>query len=407
MTEPAEGPADVAAGRRMALRRQRRRRRRQLIVLSLAVLVALTVALTVRLASSSKPPPAPATAQQRTQRTLLLQVQAPNGDAVATALLADDPKAKAGSVLLVPPQTLVTVPGTGSLTVSRALRSVPPEGSRTAVADALGVLVDGGWVIDQPSLARLVDLLGGITVDVDVPVLRAGSLVLSPGSQRVTGEQALVFLAYRAQGEQEQARLARVQGVLDGLLQVLPDTAPDTVSVLATLGRRSVPSVPLDSLAQLLVGLKVDDGASALQYDSLPVIPIDTGVETPLGPTLRIDPVATRAVVDRLLAGSIPPGGRDTGNRFLVLNGVGTPGLGEQVRAKLVPKGFVFVASRNAGRFGYARTQVLVPDATPQSQAVGARVAAALGLTGDVVRTSDQLGTVADVAVLVGADFRP
>ncbi len=367
----------------------------------------LTLALTVHLARDTPTPPSPEPTSQRTQRTLLLQVQAPNGDAVATALLADDPKARTGAVLLVPPQTLVTVPGTGSLTVGRALRSVPPEGSRAAVADALGVVVDDGWVVDQPALARLIDLLGGIAVDVDVPVQRAGALVLQPGSQRVDGQRALYYLAYRAEGEQEQARLARVQDVLDGLLQALPDTAPDTVPVLAGLGRRSIASLPLDELAQLLVGLEDADESSSLQYDTLPVIPVDTGVETPLGPVLRIDVAATRAVVDRLLADSVPPGSRDSGNRVLVLNGVGTPGLGEQVRARLVPRGFVFVGSRNASRFGYARTQVLVPEATSEAQALGNRVAQALGLGPEAVRSTDQLGSVADVVVLVGADFRP
>ncbi|MGG6497795.1 UNVERIFIED_CONTAM: LCP family protein, partial [Bacteroidetes bacterium 56_B9] len=85
-----------------------------------------------------------------------------------------DPPAGSGAVVLVPRQTLVTVPGTGALTVSRALRTVAPEGSRAALADALGVYVDDWWVLDQPSLTRLIDLLGGIAVDVDVPVERAG-----------------------------------------------------------------------------------------------------------------------------------------------------------------------------------------------------------------------------------------
>ena len=394
-------------GRRTALRRQRRRRRRRLVALALAVLAALTLALTVHLArDGGEPPPSAVAEQERTQRTLLLQVQAPNGEAVATALLAHDPEARTGAVLLVPPQTLVTVPGSGSVTVGRALRSVPPEGSRAAVADALGVIVDDGWVVDQPTLARLIDLLGGIAVDVDVPVERAGALVLQPGSQRVDGQRALFLLAFRAPGEQEQARLARVQEVLDGVLEALPDTAPDTAPVLAGLGPRSIASLPVDELAQLLVGLEDADEAQALQYDTLPVIPVDTGVETPLGPVLRIDVPATRAVVDRLLAGSVPPGARDSGNRVLVLNGVGTPGLGEAVRAKIVPAGFVFVDSRNAPTFGYEQTQIFVPTATPEAQALGERVAKAIGVPATAVVTQD-FGTVADVVVLVGADFKP
>ncbi len=97
---------------------------------------------------------------------------------------------------------------------------------------------------------------------------------------------------------------------------------------------------------------------------------------------------------------------REGGKRVLVLNGVGTPGLGEAVRAKLAPAGFVFVGSRNAPEFGYATTQVLVPEATQEAQALGERVAEALGVPPTSVGTQE-FGTVADVVVLVGADFAP
>jgi hypothetical protein len=97
---------------------------------------------------------------------------------------------------------------------------------------------------------------------------------------------------------------------------------------------------------------------------------------------------------------------REGGNRVLVLNGVGTPGLGEAVRAKLAPAGFVFVGSRNAPQFGVATTQVLVPEATAEAQALGERVAKAIGVPASSVVTQD-FGTVADVVVLVGEDFTP
>ena len=119
----------------------------------------------------------------------------------------------------------------------------------------------------------------------------------------------------------------------------------------------------------------------------------------------RLDEEAAGALVDRVLAQSLPAGARQTGNRVLVLNGVG-PGIGDAARAKLVAADFVFVGARNNERFGIQTTQVLVPEATPEAQQLGERVAAALGVPADV-RQSDQLGTIADAVVLVGADFAP
>lgn len=400
MTEPAAG---AHRSRRAELRRRRRRRRARLVAALLAVLALLAVAFAVYLAKDAPDAPSAQDADVRTQTTVLFQVQGPDGDAVASALLAHDTEAETGAVILLPSQVLVTVPGTGSLPLGRALRTVPPQGSRDALSDLMGVTVDHGWVVTTTVLAQLIDALGGVSVDVDVPVVRGQNVVLSPGAQNLTGPQAVEFLLYLAPEEQEQARLARLQEVLDGLINVLPRTGDELTAQLEVLGESSVSTLELPQLADLLIGLAADDEAGQLQYDTLPVVPIDPGGGVT---AFRVDAPKLVAVVDRLLAASVPPGVREGGNRVLVLNGVGTPGLGEAVRKKLVPAGFVFVDSRNAPSFGYETTQIFVAEATPEAQALGERVAKAMGVSPAGVVTQE-FGTVADVVVVVGADFKP
>ena len=340
------------------------------------------------------------TGHKRTQQTLLLQVSGGDGSAVMSALLAHDPKTTEGSVVLVPPQVIATVPGLGSQAFGKALATTGAKGSREALADLMEVVVDGSWVLDRATFSRLVDQEGGISVTVDVPVMSGRVVVLQPGAQKVSGSGALAFATYLAPGEQEQTRLARLQAVVDGIVSALP---ADPKSLVGSLGAASKPSVPVATVASLLSGLKKDDARSQLQYRSLPVIKVDTGSDET---RFRIDAAATRSLVDELLPDSIPPGARAEGNRVLVLNGVGTPGLGEKVRAKLVPAGFVFVGSRNAPTFGYAKTQVLVKDATTAGTELGNRVARAIGVPTTAVQASNQIGTIADVVVIVGRDFR-
>jgi anionic cell wall polymer biosynthesis LytR-Cps2A-Psr (LCP) family protein len=370
------------------------------VVLALAVVV-LAVA-TVVLTRRHSTPHTTIAKQVRTQSTVLFEVQGGNGSALSAALLAHDPASRTGAAVLIPPQVIVTVPGTGQLQLGRALGTVPPERSRSAVGDLLGVTVDAGWVVDTRTLAALVDQIGGIVVDVDVPVVVNRVVVLNPGGQRLDGEHALAFLRYLAPGEQEQARLARLQEVVDGLLNALPKSTAQVGKILSGLGARSFSSEPVDKLAGFLVGMAGDGRAEQLQYDTLPVVPIDPGNGVT---SFRPDTDGVRKLVDRLLAQSVPPGARATGNRVLVLNGVGTPGIGQKVRAKLVPAGFVFVGSRNNAAFGVTRTRVLVKEATPEATALGQRVARALGLSADSVQTAD-IGSIADVVVVVGSDFR-
>ena len=388
-------------GRRAELRAQRRKQRRRIVVaavVAVAVLLAAIVFLIVKNGGNAGGHKATAT---RTQKTLLLQVKAADGTAVSSALLADDRKTGNGAIVLLQPQVLVNAScagGGGSL--GSTLASGGVTAARNALSDVMGVTIDGSWVLDGATFARLVDSLGGVNVDVDVPVLSGRTIVVNSGQQRLTGANALAFATYHAAGEQEQVRLTRLQAVLDAILGELP---ADTTSLVGSLGSGSTTTVPAATVAGVLQGLAKDDKGDNLQYQSLPVSKVDVDDQQ----RFRIDTAATYQLVDSLLAPSIPAGARKTGNRVLVLNGVGTPGLANKVRDRLVPAGFTCVGSRNADHFGYAKSSVLVPNATEQAITAGNAVAKAIGVPASAVQTSDQIGTIADVVVIVGADFRP
>jgi hypothetical protein len=392
----------IRSGRRAERARRRRQRRKRVLLGLLVVALLAAVAVAVTLARREPQDAATVQPQGRTQSTLLFQVQGGDQAAAASALLAHDPVTRTGAAVLIPPQVIVDVAGAGPVPFGRALATSAAEGSRNALSDLLGVTVDAGWVLDVPTFTSLVDRLGGLPVGVDVPVMQDATVLVGPGERLLNGGQSLAFLSYLAPGEQEQARLARVQEVVDGLLTALPDSAGEVTALLDGLGPGSRSSQPPADLARFLVAAAQTSEAADLQYDTLPVIPIDAGGGVM---AFRLDEDATRNLVDRLLAQSVPTGQRETGNRVLVLNGVGTPGLGETVRTRLVEEGFVFVGSRNAPRFGYENTVVLVPESTPEAQLLGERVASALGVRPDV--RSDELGTIADVIVIIGADFVP
>jgi hypothetical protein len=310
-------------GSRLELRRRRRRQRLRLVVVLVVLLAVSAAAFAVWLAADAPPRPQAAAAEGRTQSTLLLQVQAEDRTAVASALLAADPDDRTGAVLLVPQQVLVNVPGIGSLPFSRGLTSAPPQGSRDALSDLMGVTVDEGWVLPSARLVQLVDLLGGIPVEVDVPVVADSTVLLDVGPQRVDGAGAVQLLQYLAPEEQEQSRMARLQEVLDGVLTSLPAERAELVALLEGLGPESDSTLTPPELADRLLAVTAADGEGQLQYDNLPVLPIDTGVGVT---AFRVDPPKLLSVVDRLLADSVPAGVREGGNRVLVLNGVGTPG---------------------------------------------------------------------------------
>ena len=93
--------------------------------------------------------------------------------------------------------------------------------------------------------------------------------------------------------------------------------------------------------------------------------------------------------------------------RVLVENGVGTPGLVDRARSRLVDAGYRFVNGGNASPFSKDPSSIQVSDGTEESLAKGRQVAATLGLPADSVVPNDRGQNVADVIVILGPDFRP
>jgi len=352
-------------------------------------------------------PSVPAEAAARSQRTLLVQVRGANGDAQASVLLASDRRARQAVMLLVPDRVVAQVPGSGTAPFGQAVGR--PGGaalSRSTLADLIGVDVDASWVLDQPTFARLVDSVGGIDVDVDTDIVvapKGGRPVVEVpkgAGRRLSGAQALAVLAYRGPGEEEVQALPRVQHVMAALLRRLP-AAGAFGRFAAGLGAGSELSDSATATG-VLDGVRTDDAADLTSYQILPVLPIDGGG----APVYRIDASALTTLVHESLAASRLPGRTATGNRVLVLNQAGGVGLGQKVRDRIVPRGFVFVDSRNQTPFGRRQTVVVVFDATPQTRARAARLAAALGLPAAPIQISARAQNIADLLVVLGRDFR-
>jgi len=120
-----------------------------------------------------------------------------------------------------------------------------------------------------------------------------------------------------------------------------------------------------------------------------------------------IDSGQVAAMMRSLLPGALLTDSGGEVLRVLVENGVGTPGLVELARAKLVAEGFQFVNGGNAATFDVAESAVFIPDGTAESVRRGEQVAAALGVPPSAVTASDRGQTVADVIVILGEDFLP
>jgi anionic cell wall polymer biosynthesis LytR-Cps2A-Psr (LCP) family protein len=385
------------------------RRRLLFAVLALVVIAGLVAwLLSGGAGTSSKKAPVAATAG-RTQNTLLIELKGSLGLAVDSALVAHDPAKHDGVVVLVPSNVQTQVPGFGSMPFGQALSVGDPNAPAGALSDLVGVTVDGSWTLTQSALAALVDKIGGVTVAVDKDVTTTANgtttIVVPAGTQKLSGSSAATFASFLASGETDQAELTRFDAVLKQVLAGLPKNQPDLTAMLASLGAGSSTSFAQARLATFLAGLAADSAAGTMTDQLLPVTALDTGSGQD---AYTLDTAKTTTLVNAQLATSVPANRKATGNRVYVQNQVGTPGLGETARSRLVAAGFVYVQGQNTADMPNATAPSVVVILGPTSAQIdqGDAVARALGLPISDVRVANDGFTVADVLVKLGADYK-
>jgi hypothetical protein len=405
------GPTVVARTSRQAQRQARRHsQHRQISLIAAAVVAVLVLAVGGWwLLGRGGGGESPSDAAQQKQRTLLVQVAGPDGTAQASALIGVRTDEKRAAAVLVPSRLIVDVPGSGSVAFGETLGLPDHDAPAKALTDLIGVQVDGGWVLTDAGLAALVDKVGGVDAEVDVDVVTkdatgADQVVVRAGSQHLAGAAAAAYAAYAVPEEPEQARLARFYDVLDGVLRGLPDQTREIEGTVTSLKAGSSSTISPTLLAEIIAAAHSVAQDGDMLSDVLPVNAIATGAgEESYGVNAQL----AAALMKVRFAPSLV---KETGGgpvRVLVQNGVGTPGLVDKARSKLIAAGFRFVNGGNASQFGEKTTTVLIPDSAPASVERGAAVAAALGLQASVVGVSGQGQTVAEVIVVLGRDFKP
>lgn len=402
---------------RRSSRTDRRRRRtfRRLGLRSLAALAALGLAagLTVALTRDRAPDRrGPAGALDEGNQISYLVILTAAGDlsqqAETLTLFAVQRSGERPTVLFVPVAALGVIPGQGFEAIGKAMSVGRAPLQRTTVENLLGVRVDHTIALDTETLAGLVDSAGGIVVDVREKLLRpdpaAGGTLLPAfrtGRVAMNGANAVRYLTFRAEGENELDRFPRAQQVWEALFARYHPRPRD----LARLMGRLAPATALDATAR-----EVGDFFAAFArapdeeriYQVLPVTPVGAG-----GPAeaYAVDEERLAELIEADFAGSRPRPGVGVGAGVEVLNGNGLPEVGAAVAERLVPAGMKIVVSANARSFDFPRTLIIVYADDAPSLALARRVRSLLGV--GEIQIGRRVQTIVEVTVVIGHDFPP
>lgn len=346
-----------------------------------------------------------------TKSVIMLQVSDSTGNAVADALLVADRTAAGGpaknaagkgAAVLIPSVMMVNTTGFGPQPFGgRMSQSIPAAGKDT-VADILGITIDGVWRMDEITFAELIDQIGGITLDADTAVPAATASPTAPpvgaGHQKLSGPQAVAYATYTRNGDTAAAQPDRFGQVVQAVLAALPADSASITAYLNQLGTVDDPSLPDSKLSPILTSLATEEQAGAFTVQPLP-LRTDGSDE--------LDYQAAAPVVSTLLGGAVKAGSAAGQiSRVLVDDGSGHTGsqsaaIRDAAQAKLANGGYTFIDGETVGR--RATSVVEVPDANQKDTAV--QIAETLGLPAIDVQIVPNMPTVADVTVILGADW--
>jgi hypothetical protein len=340
---------------------------------------------------------APSAGQSRPQQTLLVLLTDERRSVLGTAVLGTG--TTGADAVLAPSGLQLDVPGQGRTSLTKAL-SASTGAPAEALSNALGVRIDGTWVLSTAGMRSLVDSLGGVAVELEQPIDDDGARVATDTSRQLDGEQATAAAGGLQPGELEAAQLARFQAVLSGVLSSLSDDRQVLSAQIAALGQQTSTTLPAQQLTALLLALH--QSVSGWGVDGT-VVPMRAPSDGSAG-AMGVDEVRASALVSRRLPGArlpVPPVGVV---QVLVRNGVGTPGLSAVARSRLEAAGLRYTGGGSAPSFGPDPTAVLVPTGSAADQDRGRAVARALGVPDGSVR-QDAVPAAADVMVVLGDDF--
>lgn len=329
-----------------------------------------------------------------------------NGRADTIIIVRVYPQKERVIIISIPRDYRVEIPGHGKRKINSAYALGGARLMIETVSKYLDLEINHYAVIDFVGFNKVVDSLGGVTVNVEKRMYEKGhsNINLYPGVQRLRGNQALAFVRFRHDREGDFGRIRRQQEFIRALSEEFLTPAaipryPRIANIIADNLETDMNITELVGYSRLYAGFKNKD----LQTIMLP------------GETKNINGVSfvvpeeekVRLIMDIMKKYSRLPETDelvDPSNISVrVLNGTGARGLARAGTNYIKDLGFMVFSSGDADRFNYIETLVVsAPGHKKEAEFVRERIG-----FGTIAPYEDRFAKLlkgADVGVILGFD---
>ena len=324
-----------------------------------------------------------------------------------------DPQQQRVTLISIPRDTRVTIPGHGKTKINAAHAFGGPALVIETVSEITGLPISHYAEVDFKGFKDVVDALGGITVTVpeDIYDMKAANHVksaakLEAGTQTLDGAHALTFVRSRAFPRGDLQRIENQQTFLKAVLKEALKPAnvlrlPSTVTAMADSMTTDLSVGDLLSIANQMKGMNAD----ALEAVTMPGEPQMIGG----GSYVVMDEDAFAAMIERVkngqpaqVAEAAPSSAEPYQIKVTVKNGSGISGVASDAARRLRNLDFQVGEIGNMNQMVYDETLIVYK----KNKDRATLVADALG-KGKVVSSRGMYSFDTDVLVVVGKDWGP
>ena len=177
------------------------------------------------------------------------------GRADTIILMRVDFSTKTGSMLSIPRDTLVNIPGRGEDKVNHAYAYGKAELLVETVEKFTGVPIDYYVGLNYRAFKEFVDHLGGLEFEVD-RIIRSRGLVLEPGLQILDGDQAFALISFRYEPMGDIARVSRQQRFVKAVVSdVREQSFTKTLAIVYSTWKHLDTNIPYRKINELVHNL--------------------------------------------------------------------------------------------------------------------------------------------------------
>jgi LCP family protein required for cell wall assembly len=338
-----------------------------------------------------------------------------------------DPPARRVAMLSIPRDSLATLPvfGPNKINAAYSLAYNDPEGlygagvtgreagmahAAETVSGLIGLRIDYTVQVNFDGFARIVDALGGITIDVPRPIVDeeyptedfgVQRIEFAAGVQRMDGERALIYARTR-HADSDFGRSERQQQVIRAIIDELRSRGPIGQALLLPALRQSLGStiattLPFDRIDALFGFGLLASGLDPQAIVRLQISPETAAFREQPGGIIAWDSADVQALAQGLLAA---PSAEAEAAHVQVLNGTQVAGLAGRVSTDLEGRGFLIIPASDAP-FESERTLIYDRAGKPYTTRQLAELLNAEQRSGT---PEGYLGD-ADVVVILGSDY--